>query len=308
MIRNKIWAAACLTAAGVLLSTAALAGDHVFGGWWTKRNPTCRLEGLEFRDCQHCDHWEKREIPKLRHVADQWVVENEATCTYRGSESATCTLCGDLLRRFIEMKEHNYGEMTVIKAPTCLGEGRGEYACVDCGKKKRETLDSIGHDYAVTSAKTAPTCKSGGYGEMTCQRCGRTKKGDIPRLEHDYTEWDIEKMPSGRNKGLRHRSCTLCGREENERFFEEGTLYQDMTPCEEVMKLQKMLRDLGYYGGTIRSGTYGANTGKAVARFQKGNGMAATEVADAATIAAIVTAWETATGNAYDQLTVEPDK
>lgn len=308
MSRNKIMAALCLTAAGVLLSATALACDHVYGGWWTKRNPTCRLEGLEFRDCRKCDHWEKREIPKLRHEADQWVLENEPTCTYRGSESATCTLCGDLIRRFIEVREHNYGEMKVTKAPTCLGEGRGEYACVDCGKKKRETLESLGHDYAVSEAKTPATCKSAGYGVLACQRCSRTKNGEIPRLEHAYTEWDIEKMPSGKNKGVRHRECTLCGKKVTEKFFEEGTLYQEMEPCEEVMKLQKMLRDLDYYGGTIRSGTYGANTGKAVAKFQKQNGLASTEVADPATIAAITAAWEAKTGLAYDQLIVEADK
>ena len=307
-MKKKIFVSACLLLAGVLASGAALACDHVYGGWWTKRNPTCRLEGLEFRDCQKCDHWEKRDIPKLKHVPDQWVLENEPTCTYRGSESATCTLCGDLVRRFIEVKEHNYGEMKVTKAPTCLGEGSGEYQCVDCGKKKREKIEKLGHDYAVSKAKKPATCKASGYGELTCQRCGRTKNGDIPRLEHDYTEWDVEKMPSGKNKGVRHRECTLCGKKVTEKFFEEGTLYQDMEPCEEVKQLQQMLRDLDYYGGTIRTGTFGGNTGKAVAKFQKENGMAATEVADPATIEMIRAVWEIKMGKTIEQLVVEIDK
>lgn len=315
MSKKKIWAAVCLTMIAMLAACPALAKKvpesdcpgHSFGGWWTKRNPTCKQTGLEFRDCRHCYHWEKREIPKLPHTPTEWVVAKEATCTYRGSEEATCTTCGDLLRRFIEMKEHNYGEMQTVKEPTCLGEGRGEYVCQDCGKKKRETLPSLGHDWEVTSVKKEPTCKAAGSGEKTCRRCGRTRSGELERLEHAYSEWTIEKMPSGKTKGVRTRVCTMCGKEETERFYEEGTLYQDMEPCEEVMKLQKMLRDLDHYGGNIRSGTFGANTGGAVAKFQKKHGMAATEVADPETIAAIVSAWETETGNAYDQLVVEPD-
>lgn len=314
MMNRKNWAAVMLTVIAVLMACPALARpesecDHrSFGGWWTKRTATCKQTGLEFRDCNGCSHWEKREIPKLPHTPTEWVVAKEPTCTYRGSEEATCTACGDLLRRFIEMKEHNFGEINVIKEPTCLGEGRGEYVCQDCGKKKRETLPSIGHDWVVTKTKIEPTCKAAGSGEMTCQRCSRTKKGEIPRLEHAFTEWEVEKMPRGKTMGVRTRVCTLCDKKETEKFFEEGTLYQDMEPCEDVMKLQQMLRDLGHYGGKIRSGTYGANTGGAVAKFQKKHGLAATEVADPETIAAIVSAWEEKTGNTYDQLVVTPDK
>ena len=307
-MKRKIWAAACLMLACMLASGAALACDHVYGGWWTKRLPTCHLEGLEFKDCKKCDHWEKREIPKLKHVPDAWVKAVEPTCTYRGSEEATCTICGDLMRRFIEVTPHNYGEMKVTKAPTCLGEGSGEYQCVDCGKKKRETLSSLGHDYAVSEAKTPATFKKAGYGVLACTRCSRTKKGEIPRLEHNYTEWQIEKMPKGKTRGIRHCECTLCGKKVTEKFFEEGTLYQDMAACEEVKQLQQMLRDLDYYGGTIRTGTFGANTGKAVAKFQKENGLAATEVADPATLDTIKAVWEIKMGKTIDQLVVEVDK
>ncbi|MBP3655858.1 MAG: peptidoglycan-binding protein [Clostridia bacterium] len=65
-----------------------------------------------------------------------------------------------------------------------------------------------------------------------------------------------------------------------------------MKPCEEVIRLQEMLRDLGYYSGNIRSGTFGALTGKAVARFQKENGLKATEIADPETIEAIEAEWD----------------
>lgn len=316
MMKKKIWAALCLAVVAVMFAAPALAkkvpesecSGHSFGGWWTKRSATCTQTGLEFRDCRRCYHWEKREIPKLPHTATEWVVAEEATCTYRGSEEATCTVCNTLLRRFIEMKPHNFGEMEITTEPTCRGEGRGEYVCQDCGKKKRETLPSLGHDWEITSVKKEPTCKAAGSGEKTCKRCGRKQEGTLERLEHAFTEWEIEKMPSGKTKGVRKHTCTLCGLEETSRFYEEGTLYQDMEPCEEVMQLQQMLRDLGYYGGKIRSGTFGGNTGGAVAKFQKQHGMASTEVADPATIAAIQSAWEEKTGMTIDQLVVAPDQ
>ena len=71
-----------------------------------------------------------------------------------------------------------------------------------------------------------------------------------------------------------------------------------MDPCEEVIRLQEMLRDLGYYGGSIRSGTFGKVTTAAVARFQRENGLKGTGIADPQTIEAIEKAWNKKTGNA----------
>lgn len=75
----------------VLLLTAASAlaectGDHPFGPWKTKRNPTCRLEGLDFRYCRECDHWEKRYTKKLPHEVEEWTITREPTCTQEGRQ------------------------------------------------------------------------------------------------------------------------------------------------------------------------------------------------------------------------------
>lgn len=315
-MKKRIWAAVLLTVLAVLVASPALAKKvpesecrgHSFGGWWTKRNPTCKQAGLEFRDCRYCYHWEKREIKKLPHTLTDFVVTKEPTCTYRGSQEATCTVCGDLVRHFIERKPHNFGEMKITKEPTCAGQGRGEYVCQDCGHKERENIPSLGHVWEITKIKKEPTCKAAGTGEKTCKRCGKVTSGTLDRLEHVYTEWEIEKMPQGKTKGVRHRVCTLCNQKETNKFFEEGTLYQDMEPCEEVMKMQKMLRDLGHYGGNIRSGTFGANTGSAVSKFQKKHGLEGTGVADPATLAALESAWEAETGLLASELVVTPDK
>ena len=71
-----------------------------------------------------------------------------------------------------------------------------------------------------------------------------------------------------------------------------------MEPCEEVIRLQEMLRDLGYYNGNIRSGTFGSMTSKVVSRFQRDHGMEMTELADPETLAAIQAEWEKLTGQA----------
>ena len=80
--------------------------------------------------------------------------------------------------------------------------------------------------------------------------------------------------------------------EQTEKFYDEGTLYEGMEPCEAVIRMQTMLKDLGYYNGSIRTGTFGEGTGRAVARFQKANGLEETGIADANTLTIIESQWE----------------
>lgn len=291
----------------VTLTSTALAAcprdeDHRYGSWQTKRNATCRETGLQFKYCTKCDHWEKRELKKLKHEPDAWVVTVEPTCAKRGSEEATCLSCGDRIRRNIEMLEHVYGEMAVVKEPTCTAEGRGEYTCEGCGKIKSQRLDKLGHDWQIVSVSKEPTCHADGSGDRICQRCGREQTGRIDKLEHAWSEWTVTQEPDGGKQGVRVSTCALCGDEQSERFYEEGTLYQDMEPCEEVIRLQVMLKDMGYYSGNIRSGQFGELTGRAVSRFQKANGMTESSVADAGTMQAITSAWEKKTGKSAAEI------
>lgn len=251
-----------LGAMTVTSAALAIEGDgHNYGSWITKRKATCTQEGHQFKYCQDCDHWEQRYTSKLPHTADEWVVTKEPTCTQEGVESAHCTVCGGYLRA---------------------------------------TIDKLGHDWAVTHAETEPTCHEPGYGDQVCQRCGLTKTDTIPRLDHVYGEFTVVQEPSGKQKGLRERTCTLCGDVDSERFYLEGTLYEDMTPNEDVIRMQQMLKDLGYYGGSISSGTFGSLTGKAVAKFQEDNGLEASQVADPDTLTLIKAQWEALTGQSAD--------
>ena len=137
-----------------------------------------------------------------------------------------------------------------------------------------------------------PTCDKAGKGEQTCIRCGKAKNVKLDHLEHVYGEYTVKSEPQGKKMGVRTAVCTLCGREVTEKFYDEGTLYEGMTPCEAVMRMQTMLKDLGYYNGSIRTGTFGEGTGRAVARFQKANGLEETGVADANTLTMIESQWE----------------
>lgn len=92
--------------------------------------------------------------------------------------------------------------------------------------------------------------------------------------------------------GVRTAVCTLCGREVTEKFYDEGTLYEGHDALRGGHAHATMLKDLGYYNGSIRTGTFGEGTGRAVARFQKANGLEETGVADANTLTMIESQWE----------------
>ena len=247
----------------LLLLGTALADEHSMGSWVTKREATCTQEGLQFSYCNHCDHWEQRPIKKLPHTPDQWVVIAEPTCTQEGAMGAHCTVCGGYIRK---------------------------------------KIDKLGHDWVTISAKTPATCNAPGEGEQQCSRCGRIRKGKLPRLEHEWTEWEIPREPAGKKKGARERTCVLCGKVDKDTFYYEGTLYEGMSSNPEVIRMQTMLKDLGYYGGKISSGSFGSITGKAVAKFQKANGLPANEVCDPATMEALESLWEQKTGRSAEEL------
>lgn len=298
---KKKMAIACLLMAGLMLLSTAYAAcptdeAHRYGSWQTKRSASCRDVGLQFKYCRLCDHWEKRELPKLPHTLVEYETLKEATCSEHGVIQGVCTACNTRVKQSTDKLPHTFGEMAVVKEPTCTTSGRGEYTCTVCGGKESEKLDKLGHDWGEMTVTKEPTCKRTGTGEVTCQRCGRTQSQRIDKLEHVYGEWTITKEPEGRSKGVKESVCALCGDTKTQRFYWEGTLYEDMEPNEDVIRLQEMLRDLGYYKGSIRSGTFGSMTGAAVARFQRDHGMEATELADPTTIALIESEWEKAAG------------
>lgn len=280
----------------LLIPVTAQACEHKFGSWKTKTSATCTRQGHQFKYCTKCDHWEQRRTAKLPHTPGEMTVTKPATCTETGRQEAVCQVCSNLVRYTIPMLEHNYGEMTVTKEPTCTHSGTGERTCTDCGKIQRERIEKLGHDWGEAAVTKEPTCTATGMSEQTCLRCGEVKKTTLERTAHAYGEWTVTREPEGKRKGQRTSTCTGCGRVREEQFFWEGTLYEGMEPCQEVIRLQEKLSDLGLYKGSIRSGKYGELTTSAVARFQESIGMKGTGVADEATLGALTIAWEKATG------------
>lgn len=304
-MKKKMSLACLLLAALLMLSATAYAScspedAHRYGSWKYNLLPTCTHEGHQFRYCRYCDHWEQRWTKKLPHEVAEWTVTLEPTCSEEGKKEGICTVCGGTSRKSIEKLPHTLSEMTVTKEPICTASGRGEYTCLVCNAKVSERLEKLGHDWGEMTVVKEPTCKKTGTGEATCLRCGKTQSHRIDKLEHIYGEWQITAEPEGRKKGTKESVCSLCGDKKTQRFYWEGTLYEDMEPCEEVIRLQEMLRDLGYYNGSIRSGAFGSLTGTSVSRFQRDHGMEATEMADPETIAAITAEWEKLTGKTAD--------
>lgn len=301
-----------VTLAAVLFASAAFAAcptedSHRYGSWKTKTSATCTRQGHQFRYCQRCDHWEQRYTAKLPHTPGEIVVTKEPTCTETGKKETVCQVCERTVYYTIDKLPHNDGEMTVTKAPTCTEKGTGERTCADCGRVKRENIDKLGHDWDKMIVTKEPTCTKNGTGETACLRCGRVQKSTIDRLEHPWGEWTVTREPEGKRKGLRKSVCTMCGREREEGFFWEGTLYEGMAACEEVLRMQEKLRDLGFYKGSIRSGQFGDLTTSAVARFQKSVGMEGSGIADPQTLSMLTIAWEKATGK-KDAATLNPEE
>ncbi|MGN0774140.1 MAG: peptidoglycan-binding protein [Candidatus Ventricola sp.] len=300
-MKEKIIGAAALMLTAVLLAATAYAAcpsdeDHRYGPWRTKTSATCTRQGHQFRYCQKCDHWEQRYTPKLPHTVEEMTVTKEPTCTETGRKEGVCSVCGNTVRKTIDKLPHEYGDMTVVKEPTCTQDGKGERSCTVCGRVTSETIPSLGHDWGKNAVTKEPTCTASGTSTAACTRCGQTQTEKIAPLVHVFGAWTVTQEPEGKQKGVREHACTLCGLVRSERFYAEGTLYEDMEPCKEVIVLQERLRDLGYYSGSIRSGTFGSLTAKAVMRFQQEHGLGETGLADTATRQAIDDAWEQATG------------
>lgn len=304
MMKKKMWLMLLLVCMLLQASVACAGGDcqkeedHRYGPWKVKKSATCTRQGHEFKYCTKCDHWEQRWTNKLPHTPDKWVVSAEPTCVRKGRETATCIVCNNEIHRAIDMIPHAYGEMTVAKEPTCTQNGRGEYVCQGCGKKKSETIAKLGHDWGEIAVAKEATCTKAGKGSAVCKRCNRESTVEIEKLPHEWN-WNVTREPEGKRKGERTGVCASCGGEKKEYFYLEGTLYLDMEPSAEVIRLQEKLKDLGYYKGSISSGAvgkYGQLTAEAVERFQKAVGLKATGIADPATLDVIRQTWENKTG------------
>ena len=191
------------------------------------------------------------------------------------------------------MLPHEYGELEVVTEPTCTQNGQGRYTCEVCGKHKNEKIEKLGHDWGEVAVTQKPTCDKAGKGEQTCVRCGKAKNVKLDHLEHVYGRIYGEERAAGQKDGRENGGLHAVRQGSNRKILQRGNaLRGHATPCEAVMRMQTMLKDLGYYNGSIRTGTFGEGTGRAVARFQKANGLEETGVADANTLTMIESQWE----------------
>ena len=202
---------------------------------------------------------------------------------------------------------HRYGSWKTKTSATCTRQGHQFRYCQRCDHWEQRYTAKLPHTPGEIVVTKEPTCTKNGTGETACLRCARVQKSTIDRLEHPWGEWTVTREPEGKRKGLRKSVCTMCGREREEGFFWEGTLYEGMAACEEVLRMQEKLRDLGFYKGSIRSGQFGDLTTSAVARFQKSVGMEGSGIADPQTLSMLTIAWEKATGK-KDAATLNPEE
>ncbi|MBQ8619750.1 MAG: peptidoglycan-binding protein [Clostridia bacterium] len=196
-------------------------------------------------------------------------------------------------------QDHDYGEWQTVVEPGCIESGRREAVCRICGYAKKEMLAVLGHDWGELTVTREPTCVKTGEAERVCLRCGSAKQTQIGKIDHSWGEWYVLSEPVGKQKGTRESACTVCAAKRQEGFYQQGTLYEGMEPCEEVVRLQVMLSDLGFYKGSISGGQYGELTTSSVAHFQRHIHLEDSGVADWQTQAALKIAWEKTTGKTY---------
>lgn len=68
-------------------------GNHKFGAWHTKREPTCTENGYKERVCEDCFFADKEDIPIKHDYETEWTVDKVATPESDGIMSRHCKNC-----------------------------------------------------------------------------------------------------------------------------------------------------------------------------------------------------------------------
>ncbi len=159
--------------------------DHVFGDWVIIKEPTCKEEGSQKRECTLCGEEQKQTLAKVNHDAVT-VSETPATCTTTGLKEIHCRFCDKDFSEVTPALGHDYEVKSETKA-TCESQGEKEYACTraGCTAAYTEVIPALGHDYEFVK-QTSPTCTEKGEIIYECANCGGKKTITIDETGHDF--------------------------------------------------------------------------------------------------------------------------
>lgn len=181
--------------------------DHDYDEWFVEIEPTHNTEGVERRNCKHCEAYETKSIEVEEHKYSTEVIA--PTCTEEGYTLYTCE-CGETYKDdFVGVAAHHYGESEVVVEATCLEGGLKKHSCTECGHEEEIQVEPLGHKYATTVIK--PTCTEGGYTEHQCERCEEAFVDDYTDATgHTYGEWTAAVEATCLEGGLEMQDCEDC--------------------------------------------------------------------------------------------------
>lgn len=181
--------------------------DHDYDEWFVEIEPTHNTEGVERRNCKHCEAYETKSIEVEEHKYSTEVIA--PTCTEEGYTLYTCE-CGETYKDdFVGVVAHHYGEAEVVVEATCLEGGLKKHSCTECGHEEEIQVEPLGHKYATTVIK--PTCTEGGYTEHQCERCEEAFVDDYTDATgHTYGEWTAAVEATCLEGGLEMQDCEDC--------------------------------------------------------------------------------------------------
>lgn len=223
-------------------------GNHVYGGWITKKQGTCEEEGLQEHTCRICGKTESEKIPAA-HVWEEkedgstkYTADKQSSCTGEGVESQHCRNCTATQKeRTVPAAGHSFGEWEETTSE-CTGSIKFRI-CEKCGVVETESTagDHMWEEEATIDK--AATCTEDGSKSIHCSRCSVVKDTEIipaaghktegmwthqdkehyhicsvcgmkvDQAAHRESNWIIEKEVSPTENGTKKKICTVCGRE-----------------------------------------------------------------------------------------------
>jgi len=199
--------------------------EHILGEWYTSKEGTCVEEGEETRDCRYCDHFETRVTTLGDHGFDEWYVSIEANCVTEGQETRDCRYCDHFETKNTGLGDHHYGEWTVTTAPGCETVGQEQRDCENCEHFETREIEATGHTYGEWTVTTAPGCETLGQEQRDCENCDHFETREIAATGHTYGEWVVTTAPGCETLGQEQRDCENCDHFETREIEATGHTY-----------------------------------------------------------------------------------
>lgn len=183
----------------LLLSACTGECEHNYGEWTKLTDPTCSVDGLEVRVCEHCSAEETKKIEKLAHTTE-FTSERANSCTEAGTKTGKCTVCGETVVETVEVREYDIKE---------IYERALKYVC------EIITYDRDGNEFALG---TGVVCTSDGkiltnYHVIEGAFSARVKLGDasysVTSVNKYSEEKDLAVIEIDKRTESYARLCTL---------------------------------------------------------------------------------------------------